>query len=104
MNNMIAAAKTLPSIPTLILVTGLSTLSLNLFIPSLSNIAETFRADYSVTSFSIAGYLGMTALLQIFTGPVWPKTGSAIGNSDLRFGLNRLRGWQRTSGRSWFSA
>lgn len=62
---MIASVQSPPSILTLILVTGLSTLSLNLFIPSLSNIADTCRADHSVTSLSIAGYLGMTVVLQV---------------------------------------
>ncbi len=46
-----------------------------MFIPSLSKIAVTFSADYGLTSVSIAGYLGMTAILQIFIGPLSDRFG-----------------------------
>ncbi len=59
------------------LLTGLSRLSLNMFIPSLPKIAETFGADYDLTAVSISGYLGMTAILQIVVGPC--RTGSDGG-------------------------
>ena len=72
---MLTTAKSAPGIATLILVTGLSTLSLNMFIPSLSKIAVTFSADYGLTSVSIAGYLGMTAILQIIIGPLSDRFG-----------------------------
>ncbi len=72
---MFSAAVTPPRIITLILLTGLSTLSLNMFLPSLSNIAETFQADYTVVSLSIAGYLGMTSVLQIILGPLSDRFG-----------------------------
>ncbi|MEO9874165.1 MAG: multidrug effflux MFS transporter [Anderseniella sp.] len=72
---MLTTAKSAPGIATLILVTGLSTLSLNMFIPSLSKIAVTFSADYGLTSVSIAGYLGMTAILQIVIGPLSDRFG-----------------------------
>ncbi len=75
LNNTLTNAKSAPGMTTLILVTGLSTLSLNMFIPSLSKIAETFSADYSLTSLSIAGYLGMTAILQIVIGPLSDRFG-----------------------------
>lgn len=72
---MLTTARSAPGITTLILVTGLSTLSLNMFIPSLSKIAVTFSADYGLTSVSIAGYLGMTAILQIVIGPLSDRFG-----------------------------
>ena len=72
---MLPAAKSPPGIVTLILVTGLSTLSLNMFIPSLPKIAETFQADYGLTSLSIAGYLAMTAILQLAMGPLSDRFG-----------------------------
>lgn len=55
---------------TLVLLTGLSVLSLNMFLPSLSNMAETFQTDYTTVSLSIAGYLAMTAVLQLIIGPM----------------------------------
>ena len=72
---MLPAAKSPPGIITLILVTGLSTLSLNMFIPSLANISEALEANYGLTSLSIAGYLGMTAILQIVMGPLSDRYG-----------------------------
>jgi len=72
---MLPATKSPPGIITLILVTGLSTLSLNMFIPSLPKIAETFQADYGLTSLSIAGYLAMTAILQLVMGPLSDRFG-----------------------------
>lgn len=72
---MFFAATSPPRILTLILITGLSTLSLSMFLPSLSNIADTLQADYSLVSLSIAGYLGMTAVLQLVLGPLSDRFG-----------------------------
>ena len=43
-----------PRMLTLVLLTALSTLSLNLFLPSLSNIAQSFETDYALASLSIS--------------------------------------------------
>ena len=59
-----------PRLLTLILLTGLSVLSLNMFLPSLSNIAEAFDADYALVSVSISGYLIVAAILQLIMGPL----------------------------------
>ena len=64
-----------PRLITLVLLTGLSVLSLNMFLPSLSNIAEEFQADYSLVNLSIAGYLGVTAALQLIMGPLSDRFG-----------------------------
>lgn len=64
-----------PRIITLIFLTGLSVLSLNMFLPSLSNIATHFKADYGLVSLSISGYLGMTAVMQIIIGPLSDRFG-----------------------------
>lgn len=68
-------ARTPPSIATLILLTGATTLSLNMFLPSLANIAEDFEADYALVSVSIAGYLIATAVLQVVIGPLSDRYG-----------------------------
>ncbi|PCJ76910.1 MAG: Bcr/CflA family drug resistance efflux transporter [Rhodobacteraceae bacterium] len=72
---MFYAATSPPRLITLIFLTGLSTLSLNMFLPSLVNIAEDFEADYAIVSLSIAGYLAITAILQIMIGPLSDRFG-----------------------------
>ena len=69
------AATSPPGFFTLVFLTGLSILSLNMFLPSLSNIAAEFQADYSLVSLSVAGYLGVTAVLQLIIGPFSDRFG-----------------------------
>jgi MFS family permease len=69
------AATSPPRMFTLIILTGLSVLSLNMFLPSLSNIADEFQADYTIVSLSVAGYLGITAVLQLIIGPLSDRFG-----------------------------
>ena len=64
-----------PHIATLILLTGLSALGMNVFLPSLPNMAEYFQADYHLVQLSVALYLGVNAVLQILIGPVSDKVG-----------------------------
>ncbi|MFA9421405.1 MAG: multidrug effflux MFS transporter [Gammaproteobacteria bacterium] len=72
---MKSAADSSPRLLTLILLAALSTLSLNLFLPSLTNIARDFEADYALVSLSIAGYLATTAVLQLMIGPMSDRFG-----------------------------
>ena len=72
---MILTAASPPRLFTLVLLTGLSVLSLNMFLPSLSNIAEEFQADYALVNLSIAGYLGVTAAMQLVMGPLSDRLG-----------------------------
>jgi Bcr/CflA subfamily drug resistance transporter len=61
---------------TLVLLSGLSVVSLNMFLPSLSNIAAEFQAGYGLlASMSIAGYAGMTTVLQLLIGPLSDRFG-----------------------------
>lgn len=78
------AATSPPGFFTLVFLTGLSILSLNMFLPSLSNIAEEFQTDYSIVSLSVAGYLGITAVLQLVIGPLSDRFGR---RPVLLFGL-----------------
>ena len=50
---------------TLILISALSVVSLNMFVASLSNIADAFWTDYALVNLSIAGYAGTSAALQL---------------------------------------
>jgi len=69
------AATSPPGFFTLVLLTGLSILSLNMFLPSLSNIAQEYQADYTIVSLSVAGYLAITAVLQLVIGPLSDRFG-----------------------------
>jgi len=48
---------------------------MNMFLPSLPAMAEHFEADYAVMQLSVAIYLGFSAVLQIFVGPISDKFG-----------------------------
>ena len=60
---------------TLILITGLAALSLNVFLPSLPSMARHFGVEYHVMQLSVSLYLAMTAFLQIFIGPISDRFG-----------------------------
>lgn len=64
-----------PHLVTLVLMTGVSIMSLNLFVPSLLHIASDLSASYSVVALSLAGYLGITAVLQLVIGPLSDRFG-----------------------------
>ncbi len=72
---MLYSATSPPRLFTLILLSALSVVSLNMFVASLSNIAEEFQADYALVNLSIAGYAGMTAVLQLIIGPLSDRFG-----------------------------
>ena len=72
---MLTTATTPPRLLTLIALSGLSVVSLNMFLPSLANISAEFRADYALVNLSIAGYAAMTAVLQLVMGPLSDRVG-----------------------------
>ena len=67
--------KTPPHIFTLILLTGLGALSLNMFLPSLPRMADHFATDYTLMQLSVALYLAVNAGLQILIGPISDRYG-----------------------------
>ncbi|MEP1208221.1 MAG: multidrug effflux MFS transporter [Rhizobiaceae bacterium] len=69
------AATSPPSLFTLILLAALSTLTLNMFLPSLANIATDLDADYAVVSLALALYLAITAVMQLIVGPLSDRLG-----------------------------
>ena len=69
------AKRSPPHLATLVMMTGLAVMSLNMFVPSLFNIATSFSASYALAAVSIAGYLGITALFQLVLGPVSDRYG-----------------------------
>lgn len=64
-----------PPLITLILLTGLSTVTLNLFVPALAQIAADLNTDYATASLSVSVYLGLTAILQLVLGPLADRIG-----------------------------
>ena len=69
------AAQSAPHLVTLIFSTALAVLSLNMFLPSLARIAEDFDTSYSLVNLSLAGYLGISAVLQLVMGPLSDRFG-----------------------------
>lgn len=74
-----------PHLSTLILLAGLAALSMNIFLPSLAGMANHFDTNYRLIQLSVALYLGVNAVLQVFIGPLSDRFGrrpiilSAIG-------------------------
>lgn len=67
--------QTAPHMGTLILISAVSILALNMFLPSLPAMAEAFGVSYAVINISVAGYFGVTALLQVVMGPMSDRFG-----------------------------
>ncbi|MEM9551964.1 MAG: multidrug effflux MFS transporter [Pseudomonadota bacterium] len=67
--------QTPPHISTLILIAGISALTMNIFLPSLPAMTEYFGTDYRLMQLSVALYLGINAFLQIVIGPISDKMG-----------------------------
>jgi MFS transporter, DHA1 family, multidrug resistance protein len=64
-----------PHIATLILMTGLGALALNIFLPSLPAIARSFGVAEARANLVVSAYLAMTALIQIVIGPISDRFG-----------------------------
>ncbi|MDF1792920.1 MAG: MFS transporter [Thalassobaculaceae bacterium] len=64
-----------PALATLILLTAMATMTMNLIVPSLANIAEDLQADYATISIALGGYLAVTALVDVSVGPLADKIG-----------------------------
>ena len=66
---------TAPHIFTLILIAGVSALSMNIFLPSLPNMTAYFDTEYRLMQLSVAIYLGVNAVLQVMVGPISDRFG-----------------------------
>ncbi|MDO8885019.1 MAG: multidrug effflux MFS transporter [Pseudotabrizicola sp.] len=67
--------RTPPHIATLILLAGLSALTMNIFLPSLPGMAAWFGVPYALMQLSVALYLALSAVLQIIIGPISDRYG-----------------------------
>ncbi len=68
-------AQSPPTLITLIFATALSVLTLNMFLPSLAHMSEDFGVDYGLMNVSVAGYLCVSAFLQLIVGPLSDRYG-----------------------------
>lgn len=73
-----ADRSTPPHILTLILLAGTSAVVMNIFLPSLTDMAEYFGTDYSVIQLSVPLYLLCSAIIQLFIGPISDKYGRRV--------------------------
>ena len=64
-----------PHIFTLILLASISTLSMNIFLPSLPNIASDLGSSTNIMGLSVGIYLASSALLQLIIGPLSDQLG-----------------------------
>ncbi len=64
-----------PHIMTLVMLAGLSAMTMNIFLPSLNTMAAHFQTEYWVMQLSVSLYLAMNAILQIFIGPISDRFG-----------------------------
>ncbi len=64
-----------PHIVTLVLVAATSALAMNIFLPSLPAIAAHYGVDYSMAQLMVPVFLGATAFLQLFIGPLSDRFG-----------------------------
>ncbi|MFA7415446.1 MAG: multidrug effflux MFS transporter [Rhizobium sp.] len=67
--------RTPPHIVSLVLIAGLSALTMNIFLPSLPDMAAHFRVDYAVIQMVISAYIAMTAVVQVVIGPLSDRLG-----------------------------
>lgn len=64
-----------PHITTLVLIAGVGALNMNIFLPSLPSMAVWFQAEYATVALAISAYLAVTAVLQLFIGPLSDRYG-----------------------------
>ena len=70
--------RTPPKIATLILLAGLSALTMNIFLPSLPGMADYFGVSYGLMQQSVPLYLALSAALQIVIGPISDRYGRRV--------------------------
>ena len=67
--------ETQPSMFTLVLLASISALAMNIFLPSLPNMAEHFGSSTAIMGLSVGIFLGSSAVLQVLVGPLSDNIG-----------------------------
>lgn len=70
-----SGSPTAPRLSTLVLVSALAILPINIFLPSLPQIAAEFGVDYGLIGLSLAVYALVSACLQLIVGPLSDRFG-----------------------------
>lgn len=60
------------------MVTGMSALSMSIFLPSLATMTTYFDTEYAIMQIALSGYLAATAVLQVFIGPISDRYGRRV--------------------------
>lgn len=67
-----------PHVLTLVLMAGLGAMNMSAFLPSLPHMTEYFGTSYGVMQLSVSLYLAVTAVVQLFIGPLSDRYGRRI--------------------------
>ena len=67
-----------PHLLTLVFITGMSALSMSIFLPSLAAMTTYFDTEYAIMQIALSGYLAATAILQVFIGPISDRYGRRV--------------------------
>lgn len=67
--------RTAPHPLTLVAMSGLAALSMNVFLPSLPGMARDFGVDYAVMQLSVSAYIGASGVIQLLAGPISDRYG-----------------------------
>ena len=67
--------RTPPHLFTLVLLAGLGAMVMNIFLPSLPQMADYFGTSYAVMQLSVPLYLLFSAVIQLFVGPISDNLG-----------------------------
>lgn len=70
-----AEGRSPPALATLVLLSGVASLSMNVFLPSLPGMARHFGVDYALIQLSVTAYLAASALVQLVVGPLSDRYG-----------------------------
>lgn len=64
-----------PHLLTLVAISAAGAFSMNIFLPSLPGMAETFGVDYAVMQLAVSAFLGVSAVVQLLCGPISDRFG-----------------------------
>lgn len=64
-----------PHVLTLVLMAGLGAMNMSAFLPSLPHMTEYFSTRYDVMQLAVSLYLAITAVMQVFIGPISDRYG-----------------------------
>jgi hypothetical protein len=84
-----------PRLPVLIVLSALAVLPINMFVPSLPNIAKEFNAEFVLVNVAVAGYAVATARdtsdRRRTLGPIWTQAPSRWSLWPFCDGIHRMQ-------------